>query len=658
LIDQALAVNQRQKKPAVFEQGAAEKRRLRVTIVQQGVWDTPLESMPLAAGYLRAMAEADLRVRDKVEIRILNFRGGDTLPRMAYSILDGETPDILAFSVLGWNFDSFGALAETYRRCNPDGWVVFGGTHVTNQAERVFRRYPSVDVVANGEGEFTFIDLILARLGGADIADLNEIAGISIRRHGETITTPNRDRIADLSTIPSPVLSGAIPLTKPDGSFLYDVALMESNRGCPYQCSFCYWGGATGQKVRTFPMDQLLEEAECFARLGVETLILCDANFGMLPRDKEFVEGVIEIRERWGFPHSIESSWAKNKSDVFYAIVRRMKQAGLKTSFTLALQSLDEGTLGLMHRRNMRVNDWEGLVDWLEANGFDCYAELIWGSPGETAESFLRGYDQLSERVSRIATYPLLILPNTRFFDERDSVGLVTVRGDADDFEYVLAHDTMAIADNRQMMRFLFWARSIAENMYFRHIWAPLRKLARWKQSEVIWSVADWFDACEEPGAEQLHAAQVPLVDSDVVGRTIKHLHSDPRVPDLFRAWWEESVAPQLPEEHREALTAIFEYDLLTRPIYDPPGMSLPGDLSRTTIDGEAHYVRATTLTVDVPSMLTASDAGDEPASYGPVEVQLGYKVGFYRHCDSTEAAAHFYGRPVSTAARAELVAG
>jgi radical SAM superfamily enzyme YgiQ (UPF0313 family) len=611
--------------------------------------------MPLAAGYMRATAEADPRIKDRIDLRILNFKGGDTLPRMAYRLFAEEVPDVLAFSVLGWNIAAFGALAETFKRLNPNGWVIFGGTHVARQAARVFRLHPHVDIVVNGEGEFTFCDLLNARLDSADIPDLDAVPGISFRHASELVTTPDRARIGDLGTVPSPILTGAVPLTDDSGTFLYDVALMETNRGCPYQCSFCYWGGATGQKVRVFPMDQLLCEVEMYAEHQVETLILCDANFGMLPRDKEFIDGVVEIRERLGFPHSIESSWAKNKSDVFYDIVLRMKEAGLKTSFTLALQSLDERTLGLMHRRNMKVNDWEELVTWLDHNGFDCYAELIWGSPGETTESFLAGYDQMAERVSRIATYPLLILPNTRFFDEREAVDLMTVRGDTDDFEYVLAHETMSMSENRNMMRFLFWARSIAENMYFRHIWEPLRVLAGLKQSDLIFSVADWFDACPAPGAESLHSADVPLVDSDVVGRTIKHLHSDERVTALFEAWWEEAVLPLIPAELQPVLNAIFNYDLRTRPVYDPPGSSRPQGLERTEFDGESYYVDEVVSEFNVPEILAEISIGKVPVEKTPTRIELGYKVGFYRHCDSTEAAAHFYGRPLETSALAAL---
>jgi hypothetical protein len=131
---------------------------LAVRLVQQGVWDTPLESMPLAAGYMRATAEADPRIKDQTDLQILNFKGGDTLPRMAYRLFAEEIPDVLAFSVLGWNIAAFGALSETFKRLNPAGWVIFGGTHVAQQAERVFRLHPNVDIVVNGEGEFTFCD--------------------------------------------------------------------------------------------------------------------------------------------------------------------------------------------------------------------------------------------------------------------------------------------------------------------------------------------------------------------------------------------------------------------------------------------------------------------------------------------------------------------
>ena len=390
-------------------------KRYRVSLVQQGVWDTPMESMPLAAGYLKATAMADRRISTSSDINIFNYRGGLTVSAMANDLFHHEIPDVLAFSVLGWNVRAFGVLAETFKQLNPDGVVLFGGTHVANQAERTFAMFPEVDVIVNGEGEFVFVDLVHAYMDGLSMRQLEHIQGISFKDDtGKVTTTPARARLEDLDVIPSPILTGAIPLLDDNGTFRYDVALMETNRGCPYKCSFCYWGGAVGQRVRAFSRLRLREELEFLAQHKVHTIVLCDSNFGMLPIDAEFVEDLLAIREHYGYPRALETSWAKNKSKVFYEIVKKMKSAGLRSSFTLALQTLSDDALRRMNRKNMKVNDWHDLVEWLEGEGLDCYAEIIWGSPGETVESFLAGYDRLAEHVSRIAMYPLLLLPNTR----------------------------------------------------------------------------------------------------------------------------------------------------------------------------------------------------------------------------------------------------
>ena len=103
------------------------------------------------------------------------------------------------------------------------------------------------------------------------------------------------------------------------------------------------------------------------------------------------MDDVIRVKERYGYPLNIEASWAKNKGERFYRIVRKMKHAGLKSSFTLSLQSLAEKALGKMHRENMKLNEFEDLARWMRAEGLDTYAELIWGLPGETSDSFYRG---------------------------------------------------------------------------------------------------------------------------------------------------------------------------------------------------------------------------------------------------------------------------
>lgn len=624
--------------------------KIAVSLVQQGVWDMPLESMPLAAGYMKAMALADEDIRRETDISIFNYRGAVTHAAMANELFAQRVPDVLAFSVLGWNYRAFGSIAATFKQLNPDGWVIFGGTHVSDQGARVFRMFPDVDIVVNGEGELTFRALLLAYLSGTSKRDLGAISGISFQLgDGAPITTAPRDRIEDLDTIPSPFLTGAIDLMDSEGRFRYDVALMETNRGCPYKCAFCYWGGAVGQRVRAFSRERLRAEMELFANLQVHTIVACDANFGLLPIDIEFVDDLIDIRDRRGFPRALETSWAKNKSKTFYDIVHKMSRAGMRSSFTLALQTLSPEALAGMNRRNMKVNDWQDLADWLDREGLDSYAELIWGAPGETPESFMRGYDELAKRVSRIAVYPILLLPNTDYMEKKGKYGIVSVRGDNDDFEYVLAHNTMTLAQNQEMQRFLFWARVVAENAVLRHVWVVLRELVGITQSAILRNLDAWVSRTDDLAGKPLRTALAGAIGGTAgFGSAITYLYSDPAAKRLLQQWWQEAVLPLVPQEQVAAVDEVFRYDLLTQPICEEPHDGPPTELPIIAVRGEDYYLRAgVELTHDVPAIVASLRAGHEP-SLAPSRtvIDLYYKTGAMNAVTSTnhEVIVHYMG--------------
>jgi radical SAM C-methyltransferase len=631
--------------------------RKKMWLAQQAVWDieaTGHESMPLACAFLKAAAAADERIASEADLRIFNFGGADTTLSVTRRMLLAGAPDMAAFSIFGWNYHLFGRVTETYRQMRPDGLVVFGGTHVTNQAERVFRQYPAVDVVVNGEGEITFRELVTAHLEGRAPHDLGHIRGISYRDpDGRVVTTPDRPIVQTLDDLPSPFLSGAMELTKPNGDFRYDVALMETARGCPYKCAFCFWGGAIGQKIRAFSTDRLREEIDLFARHKVASIVLCDANFGMTKTDEEFLEILIKARERHGYPRHVITSWAKNKGKVFYGMVRRMKETGFHSSFTLALQSLADPALAEMNRKNMKVNEWRDLAAWLHKEGIDLYAEVLWGCPGETVDSFLEGYDALAATVTRIAAYPLLVLPNTDYDKRRDDHGFVTWRCGNDDFEYVLAHKTMTVEDNRRMHRFLYWARVIGEYMLFRYIWAPLGKLAGVTHSQVFLGFDAWLDAQDDPVAAHLRACRAQVVDRFDAYKIEAGLHAfyrEPGVGVLMARWWEEDVIPRVPAVLADFFRDLFRYDWSTRPLWRTPK---PGDReanapwSIVECEGDEYFVGPPLqCKYRVPDIVRCI-IRDEPCDVQPAphEVVLHYRVGFGDYVSNHEFYPTFVGK-------------
>ncbi len=617
-----------------------------VALVHQGIWDMTKYSMPLALGYLKAYAMADPGLAEALEFRIHNYRGPDRPIRMVPEVLLDDTPEILACSVFGWNFRNFGQLAETFAQIKPSGWTIFGGTHVSHQAERVFKLYPAVDVVVNGEGEKPFRALLRAILDGRAKHELHDIKGISFRdEHGTLVTTAAEARIRDLDEIPSPFLTGAMPMLDADGEFLYDVVTMETNRGCPYQCAFCYWGGATGQKIHSFSQERLKSELALFGALGVENIALADANYGMLPADREFLLDFLDVRAKHGYPRALTVSWAKNKGKVFYDMVKTMKATGLQADFTLAIQTLEPAALESSRRKNMKLNDFEDLCQWLHREGLESYAEMIWGLPGETYDSFLAGYDRVAQYVSRIATYTNLLLPNTTYDRERVEHGFVTIRGQDYDYEYILAHNTMTLADNRRMHEFMFWARVMAEHMFLNYIWDSARLFCGMTQSRVLLSMAQWFQRREEPLAVALREIQTYIVeklDMTRVYQAVRFLYQSPEIDDLLRAWWREEVVQHAEPQHHEYLTDLLEYDFLARPIHDD--VAAAKGMEVEVIRGERFYVRREVrLGQDIGAILEQLVHTSAYQEIRSTEAKdLYYRAGFEKYIDNHEIVSQY----------------
>src|SRR5258706_4647778 len=122
----------------------AEMAKVRVSLVDQGVWKMSSVSMPLSLGYIKATAYADPGIRSATDIQICSFRGSATAPEITRALLSEDPPDILAFSVFGWNQYRFAAVAQTYRQVEPDTWLVFVVTAVAHTADRLCGLHPEL----------------------------------------------------------------------------------------------------------------------------------------------------------------------------------------------------------------------------------------------------------------------------------------------------------------------------------------------------------------------------------------------------------------------------------------------------------------------------------------------------------------------------------
>lgn len=396
-----------------------------VTFVEINVYDGMI---PLATGYLEAYARQDPELRR--DHRFTKYVTTRTTPidTIVRDLVRTEA-DVFALSSYIWNMGLVKALVPRLLEARPRARILLGGPQVMHHAHDYVEPHQERVAVCNGEGEQVFSNYLRALTDARP--DLTGVSGLSFFRDGEMIHTEAQPRIQDLDGIPSPFLNDLF-----DDSAA--MSILETNRGCPFHCAFCYWGAANNDRVYKFSEDRVREEIAWISRAGIPTLLIADANWGMLKRDVHLSRHIAECRAENFTPMVVHFSAAKNSPARVAEITKIFQDAGLFSPQPISMQSLDENALEQIRRTNIKLDAFESLQDNLNERGTGSYIELIWPLPGETLASFRKGISTLcARRAHTIVIYTHLLLHNTPLFRRREELGLVTRP----------AHDGLAEAD-------------------------------------------------------------------------------------------------------------------------------------------------------------------------------------------------------------------
>lgn len=349
--------------------------------------------------------------------------------RIADAVDALKDADLVGFSTYVWNGRISLEIARRLKVLKPGIVIVFGGPHVPDQPEAFLRANPQIDLAVHNEGERTFLKLLEA---WPDRDAWAALPGVSmVRTDGSFVRNPNIDRVRDLDEIPSPFLEGAfdsIMAANPNESW---IGLWETNRGCPFRCTFCDWGSATAGKVTKFGEDRLYREVDWFAKSKIEYIFCCDANFGIQKRDVDIANYVADVKKETGYPVALSVQNTKNATERAYLTQKILSDAGLNKGVALSMQSVDMTTLEAIKRDNISLGTYMELQRRFTKDKVETYSDLILGLPGETYESFVKGVDQLMEngQHNRIQFNNLSILPNAEMGDPayQTRYGMVTV---------------------------------------------------------------------------------------------------------------------------------------------------------------------------------------------------------------------------------------
>lgn len=392
-----------------------ENKKVKVGLVQIGDRFGDEYYLPYSIGILQAYAQKyakDPKSYDFIPPIYKREKISD-----ASQLLSGSK--IIFFSVYVWNFKISLAIAEALKKEDRERVIVFGGPQVPESKEKIesfLRKNHQINIACCGEGEVPFVK-ILDNLKDRtwknvpSIGYLDEIDSFVFSGPPETVE--------DLNNIPSPYLVGTFDPLINNKNEKWS-ALIETNRGCPFTCAFCYWGSNAKSRISQFDEKRVYKEIDWISQRKIEFVFCCDANFGILPRDAKIAAKVAENKKNYGYPKAFSVQNTKNSTDKIFAVQKMLNDSGLQKGVNLALQSVDEGVLRNIKRTNIKNEVYTQLQKKFTDEKIATFSDMIIGLPGETYETFTRGVSSVIEngQHNRIQFINLVLLENTAMADK------------------------------------------------------------------------------------------------------------------------------------------------------------------------------------------------------------------------------------------------
>lgn len=329
--------------------------------------------LPHSGGLLWAYSNQFQEIKDNFRMSKIVFKRDP----IDATIEELEEPHVAIFSNYIWNWEYNKKFAKKLKQKYPNCLIVFGGPQVTDKPfEKLFlSKHKYVDVVVNGEGEVAFYEILKKVLSG--------------EKQQRLVKT---ERLQDLDIIPSPYLTGVFDTIIKENPNITWQFCIETNRGCPFQCTFCDWGGTTYSKIKKFDISRVVNEVEWAIAHGVRHIFITDANFGVFyERDKEIATKLMELSKNAKHPIVYSATWHKNSTVKTLEIAEIMASRGV----TIALQSLDGAVLKAIKRDNMKINNMKEIIDECNKRNLPLYSEIILGLPHETYDTWKTGIYEL-----------------------------------------------------------------------------------------------------------------------------------------------------------------------------------------------------------------------------------------------------------------------
>ena len=283
--------------------------------------------------------------------------------------IDFRDVDVLGLSCYEWNWQLNTQIANHAKKINPSINVIAGGPHPDYKNPKFWDKYPMIDSVVHHDGEKAFASLLKGDKNAPGTATRDGIGPISLLE--DFRSSPwlhNKEWLLEFKKK---------HVDHPDTKA--GVVMWETDRGCPYQCTFCDWGSLTYNKIKKFELDRVFDELEWIGKNKCGFLSITNANFGIFPeRDNLIADKIIEVQNKYGYPYTFSVAWAKNQKQEVVDIVKKLLNSpGFNQGLTVSVQSLDFNVLENIKRQNLESSKIEEIFDLCDKSNIPIYTEKI-----------------------------------------------------------------------------------------------------------------------------------------------------------------------------------------------------------------------------------------------------------------------------------------
>ncbi len=297
------------------------------------------------------------------DTQIVEFTINEQIQSIAEIILE-HNPKIIGISVYIWNASETAQLIEILKKVSPDTVFVLGGPEASYMPHRV--NFDNADYIVSGEGEIAFYELCRSVLKG--VMPLERFI---------------RAQMPDLKAISLPYTAYS------DEDVAHRTIYVEASRGCPFECEFCL--SSIDEKVRNFPLDELLEEFEVLWNRGARSFKFIDRTFNLNMTFANRILNFFLSKEPPYFAHF--EVIPDHFPDVLKSKIALFPPGSLQLE--IGIQTLDP-IIAKGINRPLRVEKIYENLQFLEnETSAHMHLDLIVGLPGETIEGFGRNLDKL-----------------------------------------------------------------------------------------------------------------------------------------------------------------------------------------------------------------------------------------------------------------------